>query len=202
MKQLIVITTPTLFPDEGELITSLFNAGMERLHLRKPEAEADSLTQLLKQIPEEYYSQIVLHDHFEFATKFSLGGIHLNKRNSEIPVNFKGSVSRSCHSIKELKEWQNLDYLFLSPIFQSISKEGYGNGFPWNDLVDASQNGIITSKVFALGGMNVKEINQIKNLNFGGAVVLGALWGKNPSCLEKENIIHRFNQLQTAIKEL
>ncbi len=202
MKHLIVITTPNLYPDEGELISSLFDAGMEKLHLRKPEADADSLLHLLKQIPEAYYSKIVLHDHFKIVTALSLGGIHLNKRNSTIPVNFKGSVSRSCHSIKELEDWRNLDYLFLSPIFQSISKEGYGNGFPWNTLVEASNKGIITPNVFALGGMNVEQIQQIKNLNFGGAVVLGALWGKNPSCQEKDNIIHRFNQLQTAVKEL
>ena len=202
MRHLIVITTPTLYPDEGELISSLFNEGLEKLHLRKPEAYADSLIHLLEQIPEEYYSRRVLHDHFEITTTFPVGGIHLNKRNTDIPVHFKGSVSRSCHSLKELEEWKNLDYLFLSPIFQSISKEGYGNGFPWNDLVEASNKGIITPRVFALGGMNVEQIQQTKDLNFGGAVVLGALWGKNPSCQEKENIIHRFNQLQRAIKEL
>ena len=76
-----------------------------------------------------------------------------------------------------------MDYLFLSPIFQSISKEGYGNGFPWYELEEARERGFINPKVFALGGIDASHIRQLKGLGFGGAVVLGALWGKinNPA---------------------
>lgn len=201
MKQLIAITTPTYFPDEGKIIISLFEGGLERLHLRKPEAGKESLAALLAQIPEAFYSRIVLHDHFSLAAEYALGGVHLNRRNPNVPDHFAGSISRSCHSLQELEEWKALDYLFLSPIFPSISKEGYGNGFPRQELEQASEKGIITSKVFALGGIDALHIRQLKGLGFGGAVVLGALWGNKPDENSREDIMNRFNQLTTAIKE-
>ena len=130
MKQLIVITTPYFFQGENTIITGLFETGMQRLHLRKPNGDINAFSQLLKKIPDIYHPKIVLHDCFELVNKYTLGGIHLNRRNNQVPVGFNGTVSRSCHSIEELKQYQKLDYLFLSPIFQSISKEGYGNVFP------------------------------------------------------------------------
>lgn len=202
MKQLIAITTPTCFPGEGKIITSLFEAGLQRLHLRKPDTGKETVAALLNQLPEAFYPRIVIHDHFSLTDEYTLGGVHLNRRNPNAPDHFAGSISRSCHSIQELEDWKSLDYLFLSPIFQSISKEGYGNGFPWHELEQATENGTISSKVFALGGIDVPHIRQLKGLGFGGAVVLGALWGKQPGEQSRQEIIERFNQLTTAIKEL
>ncbi len=201
MKQLIAITTPTCFPGEGKIITSLFEAGLERLHLRKPDAGKETIAALIHQIPDQFYSRIVIHDHFSLASEYALGGVHLNRRNLNAPDHFTGSISRSCHSIQELDTWKSLDYLFLSPIFQSISKEGYGNGFPWHELEEATERGFINPKVFALGGIDASHIRQLKGLGFGGAVVLGALWGKQPGESDSREIMERFNQLITAIKE-
>ena len=64
MKQLIAITTPTCFPGEGKIITSLFEAGLVRLHLRKPDAGKETIATLIHQIPDQFYSRIVIHDHF------------------------------------------------------------------------------------------------------------------------------------------
>ena len=173
----------------------------ERLHLRKPDAGKETIATLIHQIPDQFYSRIVIHDHFSLASEYALGGVHLNRRNPNVPDHFTGSISRSCHSIQELDTWKSLDYLFLSPIFQSISKEGYGNGFPWHELEEATERGLINPKVFALGGIDASHIRQLKGLGFGGAVVLGALWGKQPSESDSREIMERFNQLITAIKE-
>lgn len=201
MKQLIAITAPACFPEEGKIITALFEAGLERLHLRKPDAGKETLSALIGQIPGRFYPRIVLHGHFGLANEYALGGVHLNRRNPEAPPCFSGSISRSCHSIRELDEWKSLDYLFLSPVFPSISKEGYGSGFARHELERATERGIITPKVFALGGMDVPHIRQLKGLGFGGAAVLGALWGKRPGESGSREIIGRFNQLITAIRE-
>lgn len=199
MKQLIVITTPYYFPDEGHVLTRLFDEGMQRLHLRKPESDAGGLQRLLDEIPTIYHPQIVLHDHFELAAAYHLGGIHLNQRNPQVPVGWSGTVSRSCHSIEEIERFQPLDYLFLSPIFQSISKEGYGNGFTMETLRAASDAGIINEKVIALGGISLNTLSRLRTFPFGGAAVLGALWGNRPSADEMETIITHYKELQSWI---
>ena len=193
--KLIVITTPYFFEGESRIISRLFREGMERLHLRKPQSNMDELRMLLDAIPSEYHSRIVLHDHFELAIEYQLAGIHLNSRNHTRPEGFKGSISRSCHSLEEIHENQELAYVFLSPIFQSISKEGYGSGFPMDVLEKAASDGIINEKVIALGGMDPTTIPLIKSLNFGGVAVLGALWGNEPSGNQIESIIERYKQL-------
>lgn len=96
---------------------------MQRLHLRKPDSEANELRKLLDRIPAIYYPKIVLHDCFGLAVEYGLGGVHLNRRNNQIPDGFTGTISRSCHSIGELEQFGELDYLFLSPIFKVYPKK-------------------------------------------------------------------------------
>ena len=158
MKKLIVITSPYFFKGEDSILSHLFDEGMQHLHLRKPDSEANELRKLLDRIPDIYYPKVVLHDCFNLAIEYGLGGIHLNRRNNQSPDGFTGTISCSCHSIEELEQFGKLDYLFLSPIFQSISKEGYGNGFKPETLRQASNAGIINDKVIALGGIDLTTL--------------------------------------------
>lgn len=176
--KLVVITRPDFFEGETDIVNDLFRSGMERLHLRKPKASEEELSAWLQGIDRQYYGCIVLHDCFSLVEKFSLGGVHLNSRNPETPANIQGiTVSRSCHSIDEVAEHKGrCNYLFLSPIYDSISKEGYGAAYSRIDLERAASEGIIDDKVLALGGVNLEHIPEIRSMGFGGAAVLGALW--------------------------
>ena len=125
--KLIVITYPTFFQGEAQCVDALFRNGLEYLHLRKPEADARAYETFLKQVESQYYPRIVLHDHFELAEQYGLKGVHLNQRNPYPPEKWVGHISRSCHSLEEVVAHKpQCDYLFLSPIFDSISKQGYG----------------------------------------------------------------------------
>lgn len=174
--KLIGITQPTFFKGEADAITFLLEGGLDILHIRKPGSLSEEIASLLSDIPSHLYSQIVIHDHFELTDSFSLKGIHLNSRNPERPSLYKGCVSRSCHSVTELSSIDGINYCFLSPIFNSISKKGYSSGFSAEELEDASRKGIINPKVYALGGVEPKHIPLLQNYGFGGIAVLGYLW--------------------------
>jgi thiamine monophosphate synthase len=143
----------------------------------------------------------VLHDHFPLAAKYRLKGVHLNSRNPE--ANFKGaywtrcSISRSCHSLEEVAaNKDSCNYVTLSPVFDSISKAGYNAGFSYQALKDASENGIIDSKVVALGGISPSNIASVINLRFGGAAVLGTVWNQanlQEAIVELGNLIKKMN---------
>lgn len=196
MKRLIAITLPTFFPGESQRIVQLLEAGLERIHLRKPHATIGQFRQLLHDIPETFHPRITLHDFFSLTKDYpAIGGIHLNSRNPEAPEYFKGTISRSCHSLQEIEENNDLSYLFLSPIFNSISKEGYGSTFPIDTLREAAAKGILTSQVFALGGISEETIPFLQGLPFGGVAVLGSLWGQHPERESAQAIINRFNRL-------
>lgn len=175
----IVITRPDFIDNEATYINQLFEQGIDLLHLRKPDSSKEDYERLIQEIEEKWRAQIVIHDHFELCEKYHLQGIHLNRRNNQAPHAFHGSISRSCHSLEEvIASKDSFDYVFLSPIFDSISKKGYQHAFSDETLYLAAKEGIIDKKVIALGGITDEKIPQLKAWNFGGAAFLGDIWGK------------------------
>ena len=162
---------------EALFIDRLFGHGLDLLHLRKPSSTIEACRELLRQIPERWHSRIVLHDHFPLTGEFQLHGVHLNRRCPHAPDGYTGSISCSCHSLEEVaKKKPTSDYVFLSPIFNSISKAGYEAAFSTAALQHAAEEGIIDAKVYALGGVSKEHIAQLKELSFGGAAFLGDVW--------------------------
>lgn len=173
----IVITWPEFIADEARHIIRLLDEGTDRIHLRKPESDIHDCARLLEAIPEEYYQRISLHDHFELLRDYPLGGVHLNRRNPLPPEDFKGLVSCSCHSFEEVeRRKQQCDYVFLSPIFNSISKQGYAAAFTDDELRGAADSGLVDDRVYALGGVSADKLPLLTDWHFGGYVQLGAVW--------------------------
>lgn len=194
----IVVTSPSFVEGEVTFIERLFLHGLDLLHVRKPGATEAECRRLIESIPIKWRDRIVLHDHLELASEYGLYGIHLNRRNPSVPEGWHGSVSCSCHSIEEVAASKpNVDYLFLSPIFDSISKQGYCASFSSADLDEAAHMGVIDDKVIALGGMTIGSIPMIKRWHFGGAAFLGDVWGKiNAPTSEADSY---FDKIRTAL---
>lgn len=197
--KLILISKPTFFVEEDKILTTLFEEGLEILHLRKPDTPPVYAERLLTLIPEKFRRRIVVHSNFYLKDEYKLKGIHLNKRNPRPPENYSGHISCSCHTIEEVTSRKGpCSYVFLSPIFDSISKNGYNSPFTLDQLKAASKSGIIDKKVIALGGINEENLPKIKDLGFGGAAVLGSLWEKfDPaSDYSYRNLIEHFQKLK------
>lgn len=200
MMKLIVITAENIFEKEAEIINLLFENGLEVLHLRKPDSSSDNLKNLISEIDVQYHNRIVLHDHFELVDKFDLKGVHLNRRNPVAPAKTGLSISRSCHSLEEVKEYRDKSsYMFLSPVFNSISKEDYASNFSEEALLKAKEDGIINDKIFALGGVFPQNIEIIRKYGFGGAVILGYLWGNVEDTGDYISLLKRFKELLSLI---
>mgnify|MGYP001776706817 CR=1 FL=1 len=175
--RIIVITAPEFLSDEAAMLAALLEHGADRIHLRKPGCTAGELAALIERLPSKYYPRISLHDHFGLQARYGIGGIHLNSRNPLAPRGYKGVVSRSCHSLDEVARHKaSMDYMFLSPIFDSISKAGYQAAFSPGVLDEAAKQGIIDRKVIALGGVSAKKMPQVRSWGFGGIALLGAVW--------------------------
>ena len=173
----IVITSPEFLQGEADFIDRLFNHCLDRLHLRKPGGDIGECRRLLDGISREWLPQIVVHDNFGLCREYGLGGVHLNGRNPMAPPNHEGSVSRSCHSLEEISRYKGeCDYLTLSPIFNSISKQGYMAAFGPGQLAAARDSGLIDSRVIALGGVTLENIPRVRELGFGGVAILGDVW--------------------------
>lgn len=166
--------------EDAYLIKALLDKGVDFIHLRKPDSTAEECRSLLKQLSREQTSRIIIHDYPELYDEFKLKGIHVNKNIKTLPAGYQGFKTRSCHSFEEVIRYKSeYDYLFLSPIFDSISKVGYKSAFSSEVLLHASQTGIIDNKVVALGGVTFDKLDYLKSLNFGGVAMIGGLYNKN-----------------------
>lgn len=169
----IAITEPYFFSGEAEMIVSLLEErGFWRVHIRKPGAPRQQVKRLVEAIPRHLYSSLTFHDYFDLAAEISVGGIHLNSRNPEVPSGWDGLISRSFHSVGEIGG-SHYDYAFLSPIYPSISKPGYRMEHDAEEL-----KAHVDSKIFALGGVTPEKFDDIDRLGFGGCAMLGCAWRK------------------------
>lgn len=175
--KIIAITTPKVVDEDVCIITHLLNMGIYTIHLRKPDSNIDECRKLLTRLTAEQRSRIIIHNFPELFFEFSLKGIHINKSVTTLPDRYNGFKTRSCHSFDEITRYKGeYDYLFLSPIFDSISKIGYKSAFSKEELQKASSEGIIDNKVIALGGVTYNKIPYLKGLNFGGVAMIGELY--------------------------
>jgi thiamine-phosphate pyrophosphorylase len=85
------------------------------------------------------------------------------------------TVSTSFNSISDLEKFDDLyDYVFLSPIFDSISKKDYQSGFKEFRLTSAVQSS--NYKIVALGGLNNENVHKVFKMGFWGSAFLGIIW--------------------------
>ncbi len=197
--KLIVVTAPTFFVEEDQIITALFEEGLDILHLRKPTAPPILAERLLTLIPTKYHKRIITHEHFYLQNEFNLMGIHLSQRNPNEPYSYGGQIGTTCHSIEEIPAKKRFyDYLFLSSVYNCITNDGVMADFTPEELREAAKNKIIDSKVMAFGGITPDNILEVKDYGFGGAVIMGDLWNKFDACTDTSymNLIHHFRKLK------
>ena len=200
--KLILLTCPEFFVEEDKILTTLFEEGLDILHLRKPNSEPIYCERLLSLMPEQYRKRIVVHDHFYLRDEFGLMGIHLNKRNPQAPASYRGPVTRTCYDLPSVVEQKPLcEYVLLRNIFDSISESENKASFTPDELLNAARRGIIDKSVIAEGGVSLAGIEQVREWGFGGVAIRGDLWNRFDvhSGRDYKELIAHFRKLRKAV---
>jgi thiamine-phosphate pyrophosphorylase len=196
------MTQPTFFVEEDKILTSLFDEGLEILHLYKPDSEPVFSERLLTLLSDEYYKRIMVHTNFYLKEEYKLRGIHIEDETTPAPKGYKGHISRTCTHLDQLKEAKrNSDYVLLKYIFDSQTESDQKATFNLNDLKEASRRGLIDRHVYALGGMNIDNVKVARDLGFGGIVISGDIWNRFDihQELEYQALIDHFVKLRKAV---
>ena len=200
--KLAIMTKSTFFVEEDKILSSLFDEGMDNLHLFKPGSSPMYAERLLTLLPEDYLRKITVHDHYYLKQEYDLAGIHIDDPLAPVPHGYKGNFSRTCTDLSMLKERNKKStYLYLKNIFDCIEFKDEKSSFNLLQLENAAKAGLIDKKVYALGGMSLENLKIAKELGFGGVVICGDLWNRFDIHNErdfKELILH-FEKLRKAI---
>ncbi|MEN4762601.1 thiamine phosphate synthase [Chryseobacterium sp. C39-AII1] len=175
---IIVITPEEFIQNEVEIINELFHEGLNLLHIRKPFIDSEKMMDFIQSIDSKFHHQLVLHSHYDLAENFNISRFHFREidRQNGLYKNFiNKTISTSVHDIKTFNKLNNdWEYAFISPVFPSISKKGYGeNSTILSDIKKRTHSNV---KLMALGGINEKNINKAFENKIDGVALLGAIW--------------------------
>jgi len=199
---LAVLTLPAVFDGEVDLLEGLLEAGVQKLHIRKPGATAVEIENLLGRLSSRWASRLVLHGSRELALRYGIMQVHgaMDFRDGSgrsgggpfVGVAAGIAVSTSVHSWAELAVLPDgLEYAFISPLFDSISKPGYAAN---KGLLLQPQGGLPCLPV-GLGGIGADTIGVLLEQGWTGAAVLGAIWD------EPGIAVGRYKELKKIIDE-
>lgn len=189
--KLVVMTKSTFFVEEDKILAALFDAGLDCLHINKPGSSPMYSERLLTLLPEETYRRIYVHDHFYLKNEYDLEGIHIDSPTTPAPQGYRGKLGRTCTAIADLKETKRRsNFVFLRTT--DISED---------ELREASRQGLIDKKVYALGGMSLSNIEHARDLGFGGVVICSDLWNRFDihSQTDYREVLTYFDRLRKAV---
>lgn len=204
---LVFITPEKTLARETELVNAFFINGLKRLHVRKSSYNLNDYRNYISSINKKYHPQISIHENFELVEEFPSIGIHIKSnciKDSDLMnkiKNIKPSIlSTSFHSWEEIKENEaNYNYVFISPVFNSISKRGYKAAIDITKVSEvknrlSSQNKCCPD-IIALGGIDASKISILHTNRFDGVAVLGSVW-------QAANPIKAFEEIKKTITRL
>lgn len=178
--KIIVISYPENFKNEHELLIRLFEEGLEYFHLRKHNFSYGKLEKYIEKIPNEYRNRVIIYDHFELVDSMRLKGMHFNTKTKNKIGNYgymKCHKSFSAHSLEEIKSFKpSMDYFLLSPVFDSISKNGYQQKITPEQIREFFTIERHPYPIIALGGINEFNVASLQDSGVSGIALLGNIW--------------------------
>ncbi len=177
---LITDITQAVLPLE-DIIAGALAGGCKWIVLRDLSA---SDNQLLKQaIPVKYLcskhkAKLFIGRNAKIAKTIEADGLHLSSSQSvDEARSICGDIiiGQSCHNADDLMAAQktSLDYISLSPIFETISKPGYGPTLGIQNLAPLCKQ--TSLPVIALGGIDVDNAATCLNAGAKGIAVMGSI---------------------------
>lgn len=175
----IVLTPEQEVEQEHYWINRLLEHGLECCHIRKYDLDEKGMRDYIDKISPCYRKQLVLHSHFHLAGEYGMTRVHFSEkaRIDECHLTFQDDYlcSTSVHTMTDFNalgpEWS---YAFLSPVYPSISKPGYGEGRGMLCEFPAKQNSQV--KLIALGGVDVLNYSAAYRAGADGIALMGAVW--------------------------
>lgn len=198
--KIAVYTLPYEVANEANKINDLFKAGLEELHLRKPSFNRSKYIELLEAIETQYHANIVIHDYLDLAFKFELKGIHTSASffNGLIGklrfLRYKSAsnliISTTIRDVTTIEHVHPLfSKVFLGPLFKKYSASNVKVNFDPFQINKTLQNS--SKSVYAMGGIDIKNIERCKGLGFEGIILQSAIW-------KAENIINAYQSFQLS----
>lgn len=170
MSGIRIVSDENVISKEKEIILWLLENGLDFYHFRKPKEDSKAIDGFLETIPFHYRKNIVLHHETKVL------GFLSHHKQSEIVTGYTNTHSCSSHSKEEVeKNLKHYEHCFWSPVFDSISKQGYkaNENISLDDFSEEDKKRII-----ALGGIEPSRFKELKAKGFKQIAIKGWFWNQ------------------------
>ncbi len=174
-----IITLP--YPDNREIaiLKDLLNSLDVWVHLRKPTLPIDDLRKYLQQFTAVERSRMLLHQHAALAVEYDMPHIHHTAQQRRDWSKTAGLNSARVIASTSTHSWADFNGLpacyraaFISPVFPSISKSGYGA----DEQIPLLGRSNMRTEAVALGGISSRSIPDLEGSDFQDFALCGAFW--------------------------
>lgn len=174
------------FADEDDFdrrLGRLLERDIRLVQLRLDSARADEAEYWIRRALEpcrEAGAQLLWNGAPTTAARLGCDGVHLNSRRlmtyRERPLGLDSWVAASCHNIAEIRQAADIgvDFICLSPVAATAS---HPQATPLGLLNFAQLTARSNLPVYALGGMGMTQLNQVRQAGGRGVAGIRGFWG-------------------------
>jgi thiamine-phosphate pyrophosphorylase len=201
--KIVIFTPPDFYPNEAEWLIRLLGLPIYRLHIRKPGWSRKQVAALLDTIPASLRTRIVLHRHYSLLQTYRIpcGYIRFRQiltcQSQRLIDLLREKQILWCTGIHRKEDLAFLRtapaYLFVSPIFPSLSKKDYAKSWIGGELQAILRES--PCPVFALGGVCPETLPKAAEMGFAGAALLGWIWNNTDPVRRAEQILNMAEKL-------
>ena len=182
---LMFITNHKLMGEGPEIIDTLRAAVWSLpprsvlVHIRERELEGHALTQLCRAmlpVIRDASQLVVVNDRLDIARYVGADGVHLPREG--LPARAarhmwsSAIIGRACHSDEEVTAEEDIDYVTLSPIFETPSKPGAAP----HGLAAVQRAAQSQTPFYALGGIDASNAASVFAAGAPGVAMMRAAW--------------------------
>ncbi|HYA39501.1 MAG TPA: Nudix family hydrolase [Candidatus Methylomirabilis sp.] len=158
-------------------------SGARLVQLREPHMPPEEYRDYARRIASlchRHEAKLLLNAEPEWVLACEADGVHLNSRRlmqcRERPLDDRYWVAASCHNVEELRQAKRLavDFAVLSPVADTASHPD-ATPIGWNKF--AQWRAGANLPVYALGGMQVQDLDRARRHGAQGLAMVSEIWG-------------------------
>lgn len=193
---LYLITDRTRCKDLLYTIEQSLKGGVKAVQLREKDLPGNELYELalkVRELTDKYNAKLIINSRLDIALAINADGIHLSETGFDIKevrqaIGNDKLIGKSTHNkddaLKALKD--GADFVTLSPVYETPSKKGMGGPIGLDSF-----KGLEDKRIFALGGINRSNIDEIIKSKINNVALIGAVIGSKDVLGEAEFFVNK-----------
>jgi thiamine-phosphate pyrophosphorylase len=179
------------------VVAEALRGGLRAVQLREKDLAAGQLFDLaaeLRLLTREYGAKLLINDRIDVALAVAADGVQLGKAGLPLAearriLGSERLIGYSAHSADEALQAQleGADFITLGPVYQTPSKERYGEPPGLSVLAAAAR--LLTIPVFALGGVKQASVAEVLSAGARGVALISAIMAAPNPADETESLL-------------